>query len=65
MEPDNDKPKAPGSHPNAKDDLKSLPLEEVEQKLGYSPEGLTEAEAAKRLTQYGPNELEEKKTTHS
>ena len=27
-----------------------------------SPDGLTQAEAAKRLTQYGPNEIEEKKT---
>ena len=48
--------------PEAKDDLKSLPLAEVEKKLGSSPKGLTQAEAAKRLTQYGPNEIEEKKT---
>jgi len=48
--------------PEAKDDLKSLPLEEVEKKLGSSPKGLSQAEAAKRLTQYGPNEIEEKKT---
>src|SRR5208283_352074 len=39
-----------------------MPLAEVEKKLGASPEGLTQAEAQKRLTQYGPNELEEKKT---
>jgi len=45
-----------------KDDLKSLPLAEVEKKLGSSPDGLTQAEAQKRLSQYGPNELEEKKT---
>ena len=45
-----------------KDDLKSLPLEEVEKKLGTSPEGLSQAEAQKRITQYGPNEIEEKKT---
>ena len=61
-----DQPKAPeskpGSKPNAKDDLKSLPMPEVEKKLGSSPEGLTQAEAQKRLTQYGPNEIEEKKT---
>jgi H+-transporting ATPase len=50
------------SKPDAKDDLKSLPLAEVEKKLGSSPDGLTQAEAAKRLTQYGPNEIEEKKT---
>jgi H+-transporting ATPase len=46
----------------AKDDLKSLPLAEVEKKLGSSPDGLTQAEAEKRLKQYGPNELAEKKT---
>src|SRR5580698_4352912 len=46
----------------ATDDLKSLPLCEVERKLGWSPDGLTQAEAQKRLTQYGPNEIEEKKT---
>jgi H+-transporting ATPase len=45
-----------------KDDLKSLPLEEAKKKLSFSPEGLSGNEAAKRLTQYGPNEIEEKKT---
>jgi H+-transporting ATPase len=30
--------------------------------LGSSPDGLSQAEAQKRLTQYGPNEIEEKKT---
>ena len=66
METNTDKPKAPeskpGSKPNAKDDLKSLPLAEIEKKLGSSPDGLTQAEAEKRLTQYGPNEIEDKKT---
>ena len=52
----------PGSKPNAADDLKSLPIPEVQKKLGSSPDGLTQAEAEKRLTQYGPNEIEEKKT---
>jgi H+-transporting ATPase len=51
----------PGMKPAAKDDLKSLPMAEVEKKLGSSPDGLSQAEAAKRLTQYGPNEIEEKK----
>ena len=50
------------SKPTAKDDLKSLPMPEVEKKLGSSPDGLSQAEAQKRLTQYGPNEIEEKKT---
>jgi H+-transporting ATPase len=66
MEPNTGNPKAlesePGSKPHAKDDWKSLPLAEVEKKLGSSPEGLTQAEAEKRLTQYGPNEIEDKKT---
>ena len=46
----------------AKDDLKTLPMLELQAKLGASPDGLSQAEAQKRLTQYGPNELEEKKT---
>src|SRR5471030_2929645 len=53
------KPDAKGGVP---DDLKTLPLAEVEKKLGSSPEGLSQAEATKRLTQYGPNEIAEKKT---
>ena len=65
MKPNADQPKAPeskpGSKPDAKDDLKSLPLAEVEKKLESSPDGLTQSEAQKRLTQYGPNELVEKK----
>jgi H+-transporting ATPase len=52
----------PESKPDVKDDLKSLPLAEVEKKLGSSPDGLSQAEAKKRLAQYGPNEIEEKKT---
>ena len=47
--------------PDAKDDLKSLALPEVEKKLGSSPDGLSQAEAQKRLAQYGPNQLTEKK----
>ena len=61
-----DQPKAPGSKadakPDAKDNLQTLPLAEVEKKLGSSPDGLTEAEAQKRLARYGPNEIAEKKT---
>ena len=66
MKPTDDQPKVPEpkveSKPDTKDDLKTLPMAEVEKKLGSSPEGLTQAEAEKRLTQYGPNEIEEKKT---
>ena len=52
----------PGLKADAKDDLKILPLPEVEKRLESSPDGLTQSEAQKRLTQYGPNEIEEKKT---
>jgi len=66
MKPSTDEPKdtesKPGSKLNAQDDLKTLPLPELEKKLGSSPDGLSQAEAQKRLTQYGPNEIEEKKT---
>ena len=66
MVPKADNPKAPASKPGSKadtkDDLKSLPLAEVQKKLGSSAGGLTQAEAQKRLTQYGPNEIEEEKT---
>ena len=61
-----DHPAAPQSRPGpnhvANDNLQTLPLAEVEKKLGSSPDGLTQAEAQKRLTQYGPNEIAEKKT---
>jgi len=52
----------PGSKPVANDNLQTRPLAEVEKELGSSPDGLTQAEAQKRLTQYGPNEIAEKKT---
>ncbi|MGA9774829.1 MAG: cation-transporting P-type ATPase [Candidatus Dormiibacterota bacterium] len=41
------------SKSEAQDDLRSLPLSEVEKRLGFSPDGLTRVEAQKRLTQYG------------
>jgi H+-transporting ATPase len=44
----------------SKDDLKSIPMSELQTKLESSPEGLSQAEAQKRLTQYGPNEIAEK-----
>ncbi len=50
-----------GSVPKAKSDLQSMPMPELQAKLESSPDGLTQAEAAKRLVQYGPNEIEEKK----
>jgi H+-transporting ATPase len=60
MEPNTDQMKAPESKPDAKDGLKSIPMPELQAKLGSSPDGLSQAEAQKRLTQYGPNEIEEK-----
>ena len=74
MNPNTDQPKVPESKPESKpgakpdakpdpkEDLKTLPMPEVAKKLGSSPDGLTQAEAQKRLAQYGPNEIEEKKT---
>ena len=55
-------PSRPGSKPVANDNLQTRPLAEVEKELGSSPDGLTQAEAQKRLTQFGPNEIAEKKT---
>ena len=61
-----DRPEAPrlDARPKrvGKDELQTMPLAEVEKKLGSSSNGLTQAEAQKRLTQYGPNEIAEKKT---
>src|SRR5271169_3536393 len=61
-----DHPAAPKSKPRSKpvaeDNLQTLPLTEVEKELGSSPAGLSQAEAQRRLTEYGPNEIEEKKT---
>jgi H+-transporting ATPase len=45
----------------SKEDLKSLPLPELQAKLGFSPDGLSQAEAQQRLEQYGYNEIAEKK----
>ncbi len=47
--------------PESKDNLKSLPMAELQSKLVSSPDGLSQAEAQKRLVQYGPNQLTEKK----
>jgi H+-transporting ATPase len=52
----------PASTSGATDDLKAVPIAELQAKLGSTPDGLTQTEAQKRLAQYGPNEIEEKKT---
>ena len=62
MEPNSIQPKAFESEPRSKSDLRTLQLADVEKRLGSSANGLTQAEAQKRLTQYGPNEIAEKKT---
>lgn len=61
-QPQSPESKSEQPKPDAKDDLKSLSLPELEKTLGSSPEGLSQAEAQKRMIQYGPNEIEEKKT---
>jgi H+-transporting ATPase len=50
-------PSAGEAHPS--DDLKSMPMDQVEKQLATSPQGLSKAEAAKRLAHYGPNEIAE------
>jgi H+-transporting ATPase len=67
MHPDDAQAKARPPKPDSKKadtpgDLKNLPLADVEKALGSSVDGLTQAEAQKRLSHYGPNEIEEKKT---
>ena len=51
-----------GSDADANDDLKTLPMADLEKKLGSSVRGLSQAEAQKRLAQYGPNQIAEKKS---
>jgi len=51
-----------GANSEPNDNFETLPMPELQQKLGSSPEGLSQAEADKRLAQYGPNEIAEKKT---
>lgn len=43
-------------------DLKSLPMPELEKQLASSVNGLSAAEAGKRLIRYGPNEIAERRT---
>ena len=62
MKPKPAQPKASAPKVDPKDDLKTLPMPEVEKRLGTTTDGLTQTEATKRLTQYGPNEITEKKT---
>ena len=52
-------PKSPSIDVNA--DLQKLPIAELQSRLDSSPEGLSDAEAKKRLSQYGLNEIVEEK----
>jgi H+-transporting ATPase len=52
----------PRSKPDPNEALKSMSMADLEAKLDTSPDGLTQAEAEKRLAHYGPNEIKEKKT---
>jgi H+-transporting ATPase len=45
----------------AEDQTNAMPLIEMEKDLGTSPDGLSQAEALQRLSQYGYNELREEK----
>lgn len=64
MNPEPDSPATPAKpEAESEDELKSMPMDELERKLESSPDGLTRAEAAKRLERFGPNEITEKKTS--
>jgi len=58
--PGNEPVSVPGSKPGPKDEMETMPMPELQKRLGWSPNGLSQADAQKRLTQYGPNEIEEK-----
>ena len=62
MKKNNKKISASESKTGKKDEFKSLSMSELLKKLGASTDGLTDAEVKERLTQYGLNEIEEKKT---
>jgi H+-transporting ATPase len=47
----------------SQDALKSMPMAELLTRLVSSPDGLSQAEAEKRLAADGPNEIQEKKTS--
>jgi H+-transporting ATPase len=63
MTTDTDAPAIPAkpsvASADSQQELKTLALPAVEKRLGSSPDGLSQAEATKRLGQYGPNEIAE------
>ncbi len=44
-----------------KEDFQSIPLSDLQTRLGSSSNGISQQEAEKRRIQYGPNEIQEKK----
>ncbi len=52
-----------GSAADSADDLKNIPLETLESQLGYSDDGLSQAEVQKRLETNGYNELTEQEVS--
>ena len=52
MKPIAHQAKAPESKPDANENLQSLPLPELQARLGSSPDGISQVEAQKRLAQY-------------
>jgi H+-transporting ATPase len=62
MKTTTDRSKAAKSKTQGKENLKDLPMAELEAKLESSPDGLSQDEASRRLSQYGANEIKEEKT---
>jgi len=59
--PTHDRIQVATSDAGALADLAKAPMEEVRSRLGASDEGLSQEEARRRLEQYGPNQLIEKR----
>ena len=57
-----DRPKDSKLKPQGKENLKDLPMSELQAKLESSTDGLTQDEASRRLSQDGANEIKEEKT---
>jgi H+-transporting ATPase len=45
------------------EEAKKATIDELLNKLAANPKGLSSSEAEERLQQYGPNEIQEKKST--
>jgi len=58
----NEKTEPASQGDGANDEWKSLDMAQLQAKLQASPNGLSQAEAQRRLAQYGSNEIAEKKT---